>query len=66
MKGIRSFCGGLGDGFFKKGGGTPNQFTVSQMPFFRGAISKGCRKNKVSQGISKQRSLVAEGKSNLL
>jgi len=44
-----------GGSFFKKGGGTPNLFTVSQMPYFRGFISKACRKNKVSQGISKKR-----------
>jgi hypothetical protein len=37
-----------------KGGGTPNQFTVSLMPFFRGFISKVCRKNKVSEGINKK------------
>ncbi|MFC2146727.1 S41 family peptidase [Acidobacteriota bacterium] len=41
--------------FIKKGGGTPNPFTVSQMPFFRSFISKVCRKNKVSLGISKKR-----------
>jgi hypothetical protein len=40
--------------FFQKGGGTPNLFTVSQMPFFRGLISKVCRNNKVSQGINKK------------
>jgi hypothetical protein len=40
--------------FFKKGVGNPNPFTVSQMPFFRGFISKVCRKNKVSEGISKK------------
>ena len=28
--------------FTKKGVGDPNPFTVSQMPFFRGFISKGC------------------------
>jgi hypothetical protein len=44
-----------GGSFFKKGGGTPNLFTVSLMPFFRSFISKVCRKNKVSQGISKKR-----------
>jgi hypothetical protein len=38
----------------KKGGGTPNPFTVSQMPFFRSFTSKICRKNKVSQGINKK------------
>ena len=37
-----------------KGGGTPNPFTVSLMPFFRGFISKVCRKNKVSEGIGKK------------
>jgi hypothetical protein len=61
---MKSFCGGPGGGFFKKGGGTPNLFTVSQMPFFRSFISKVCRKNKVSQGISKKSPLVAEGISN--
>jgi hypothetical protein len=45
--------GSRGD-FFKKGVGDPNPFTVSQMPFFRSVISKVCRKNKVSQGISKK------------
>jgi hypothetical protein len=40
--------------FIKKGVGDPNPFTVSQMPFFRSFISKVCRKNKVSQGISKK------------
>ena len=44
-----------GGSFFKKGGGTPNLFTVSQMPFFRSFISKVCQKNKVSEGISKKR-----------
>jgi hypothetical protein len=39
--------------FVKEGGGTPNPFTVSQMPFFRSFISKICRKNKVSQGIKR-------------
>jgi hypothetical protein len=46
------------DSFFKKGGGTPNPFTVRLMPFFTGFISKVCRKNKVSEGISKKRPLV--------
>jgi hypothetical protein len=46
--------------FFKKGGGTPNPYTVSLMPFFIGFISKVCRKKKVSEGISKK-NLVAEG-----
>jgi len=59
---IKSFCGsstGSGEGtFFKKGGGTPNLFTVSLMPFFRSFISKVCRKNKVSEGISKNSPLV--------
>jgi hypothetical protein len=45
---------------FKEGGGTPNPFTVSQMPFFRSVISKFCRKNKVSQGISKKSQLKIE------
>jgi amino acid adenylation domain-containing protein len=45
-----------GGSFFKKGGGTPNPFTVSQMPFFRSFISKVCRKNKVSDlGASSQK-----------
>jgi len=39
---------------FSEGGGTPNPFTVSQMSFFRGVISKACRKNKVSQDIGKK------------
>ncbi len=43
-----------GGSFFKKGGGTPDPFTVSLMPFFRGFISKVCRKNKVSEGIGKK------------
>jgi hypothetical protein len=38
----------------KEEGGTPNLFTVSLMSFFRCVISKVCRKNKVSQGISKK------------
>ncbi|MGD2090569.1 MAG: hypothetical protein PVH61_30635 [Candidatus Aminicenantes bacterium] len=59
---IKGFCGGPGGGFFKKGGGTPNLFTVSQMSFFRGVISKVCRRNKVSQGISKKSPLAAGGK----
>ena len=42
------------DPFSKKGIGDPNPFTVSQMPFFRGFISKFCGKNKVSEGISKK------------
>jgi hypothetical protein len=41
-------------GYFQKGGGTPNPFTVSQMPFFRDVISKVCRKNKDPQGISQK------------
>jgi drug/metabolite transporter (DMT)-like permease len=41
--------------FFKEGGGTPNPFTVRQMPFFRSFISKVCQKNKVSDGISKEK-----------
>jgi hypothetical protein len=40
--------------FFKKGGGTPNPYTVSQMQFFKGVFSKVCRKSKVSEGISKK------------
>jgi hypothetical protein len=44
-----------GGSFFKKGVGDPNPFTVSQMTFFRTFSSKVCRKNKVSQGISKKR-----------
>jgi hypothetical protein len=40
--------------FFQNGGGTPNPFTVSQMPFFRGVISKVCFFCKVSEGISKK------------
>jgi 3-oxoacyl-[acyl-carrier-protein] synthase II len=43
------------ESLFKKGIGTPNPFTVSQMPFFRSFISKVCRKNKVSEGIKKKR-----------
>jgi membrane-bound lytic murein transglycosylase A len=42
---------------FQKGGGTPNPFTVSLMPFFRGFISKVCRKNEVSQGIFKYKGI---------
>jgi adenosylcobinamide kinase/adenosylcobinamide-phosphate guanylyltransferase len=38
----------------KKGGGTPDLFTVSQMPYFRGFTSKVCRNNNVSPGISKK------------
>jgi NAD(P)-dependent dehydrogenase (short-subunit alcohol dehydrogenase family) len=38
------------------GVGDPNPFTVSQMPFFRSFISKVCRKNKGSEGISKKSS----------
>ena len=41
--------------FFKEGVGDPNPFTVRQMPFFRSFISKVCRKNKVSDGISKEK-----------
>jgi hypothetical protein len=40
--------------FFQKGVGNPNLFTVSQMPFFRGFISKVYQKNKVSEGTSKR------------
>jgi hypothetical protein len=40
--------------FNQKWGGTPNPFTVSQMTFFRSLISIVCRKNKVSEGISKK------------
>jgi hypothetical protein len=32
------------------------------MPFFRGFISKVCRKNKVSEGISKKSPLAGGGK----
>ncbi len=39
----------------KEGVGDPTRFTVSQMPFIRSFISKVCRKNKVSEGISKER-----------
>jgi hypothetical protein len=53
---------GPGGGFFKKEVGDPNLFTVSQMPFFRGFISKVCRKNKVSEGISKKSPLAAGGR----
>jgi hypothetical protein len=53
---------GPGGGFFKKGGGTPNPFTVRQMPFFRGIISKVCFFCKVSEGISKKSPLAAGGK----
>jgi len=42
------------DSFLKKGVGDPNPSTVRQMPFFRSFISKVCRKNKVSEGISKK------------
>jgi hypothetical protein len=45
---------GVNRDYIKKGVGDPNPFTVSQMPFFRSFISKVCRKNKVSQGISKE------------
>jgi hypothetical protein len=41
-----------------KGGGTPNLFTVSLMPFFRDFISTVCLKNKVSDGISKKSQLL--------
>ena len=34
------------------------------MAFFRGFISKVCRKNKVSQGINKKRPLAAGGKKD--
>jgi hypothetical protein len=37
---INSFCRDPGDGFFKKGVGDPNPFTVSQMPFFWDSFSK--------------------------
>ncbi|MGD2092646.1 MAG: hypothetical protein PVH61_41150 [Candidatus Aminicenantes bacterium] len=40
--------------FINKGAGDPNLFTVSRMPFFRGFISKVCRKNKAKQGINKK------------
>ena len=40
--------------FLKRGVGDPNPFTVRQMPFFRSFIPKVCRKNKVSEGISKR------------
>ena len=53
---------GPGGSFFKKGVGDPNPFTASQKPFFRCVISKVCRKNKVSQGISKKSPLAAGGK----
>jgi aspartate kinase/aspartokinase/homoserine dehydrogenase 1 len=36
------------------GVGDPNPFTVSQMPYFRSFISKGCQKNKVSEGSNKK------------
>ena len=62
---MKSFCRGPGGGFYKKGVGDPNPFTVSQMPFFRSFISKVCRKNKVSQGISKKSPLAAEGTMHL-
>ena len=42
------------DGFLEKGVGDPSLFTVSQMSYFRGFISKVCRNNKVSQGICKK------------
>jgi hypothetical protein len=60
------FCGVRGGSFFKKGGGTPNPFTVSLMTFFRGFISKVCRKNKVSEGISKKRSPCLERRWRLM
>jgi hypothetical protein len=44
--------------FYQNGGGTPNPFTVSQMPFFRSFISKVCRINKVSEGINKMEALL--------
>jgi hypothetical protein len=40
--------------FFQKGGGTPNLFTVSLMPFFRDFISKACSFCKLLQDISKK------------
>jgi hypothetical protein len=55
------FHGVQGGSFFKKGGGTPNPFTVSLMSFFRSFISKVCRKNKVSQGINKKSPPLAAG-----
>jgi hypothetical protein len=64
QKFLRMFHG-PGDGFFKKGVGDPNLFTVSQMPYFRAFISKVCRKNKVSQGISKKRPWPPEAKKVL-
>jgi hypothetical protein len=39
----------------KKGGGTPNLFTVSLMTFFRGFISKACFFCKLLQDINKKR-----------
>jgi hypothetical protein len=59
LHGVQMLHGGS---FFKKGGGTPNLFTVRLMPFFRGFISKVCRKNKVSEGNSKKSPLAAGGK----
>jgi hypothetical protein len=40
--------------FYKKGGGTPNPFTVGLMPFFRGVIPKACFFCKLLQDISKK------------
>jgi hypothetical protein len=42
------------EGISKKGGGTPNLFTVRQMSFFHSFISKIWQKNKVSEVISKK------------
>jgi hypothetical protein len=47
--------------FFKKGVGDPNLFTVSQMAFFRGVISKACFFCMLLQDISKERPLATGG-----
>jgi hypothetical protein len=39
---------------YQKGVDDPNRFTVSLMPLFRGFFSKVCRKNEVSEDISKK------------
>jgi tyrocidine synthetase-3 len=61
----KSFCGGpwlQGGSFYKKGVAPPTHSRSARCRSFGGVISKVCRKNKVSQGISKKSPLAAGGK----
>jgi hypothetical protein len=52
--GVRDFGYSRSQSFYQEGGGTPNLFTVSQMAFFRAAISNACFYCMLLQDINKR------------